>query len=286
MNDDLDTACGLDPDGVADLIDDAYTRFRRGQSTPLEAVDAIQSVTLLLVRMTTTPADEVAVVIEYARDAVERIAACPLDPDPVLVDYFDAWMRNAHLQDDLDCRLQDLVEGIEGRIADREPGAIEELRDLCRRGRWTHWALFGLRAATPAVLHAAHRAGVPEALGDAVSPEHDADAQIASRRDNREGFVLALDLLAHLAAHPTEGADARSVLLDLARFVETAGEAVTRLPMHLLDEGERRRLLEVHERRVDLFDGEPLFIPSLAMLRDDRVIRGAVWQAFDAARIA
>lgn len=52
--------------------------------------------------------------------------------------------------------------------------------------------------------------------------------------------------------------------------------------MHLLDDGERQRLLAAHEARVELFISDPVHIPlGLELLRDNRVVRSAVWQAFD-----
>jgi hypothetical protein len=95
-----------------------------------------------------------------------------------------------------------------------------------------------------------------------------------------------MNLLGHLAADAEHGAPARSALLDLADHVELAGEAIVRLPLHLLDDDDRARLVEIHERRVGMFCDDPLFIPlSIELLRDNRLVRGAVWQAFDARHL-
>ncbi len=44
--------------------------------------------------------------------------------------------------------------------------------------------------------------------------------------------------------------------------------------------------MEIHERRVRLFCDDPLFIPlGIELLRDNRLVRGALWQAFDARHL-
>ena len=80
--------------------------------------------------------------------------------------------------------------------------------------------------------------------------------------------------------------DAAQAGLGEGDLVEVAGEAVVRLPMHLLDDDDRARLLEIHERRVNLFCDDPLFVPlGMDLLRDNRLVRGAVWQAYDARHV-
>jgi hypothetical protein len=95
-----------------------------------------------------------------------------------------------------------------------------------------------------------------------------------------------MNLLAQLACNAEHGECARGALLDLAEHIELTGEAIIRLPLHLLNDDDRARLVEIHEERVRLFCDDPLFIPlGIELLRDNRLVRGAVWQAFDARHL-
>lgn len=276
----------FDLESAAARIDRIIDSHRRGIVTTSETLRSIEGTVMLFLHFSATPPDEASLLADYAREAVATVAERPEVRDPVLVDYFDDWLEGERLAKQWLNELERLLERIEGDVMRGHHEAFDELRELCRHGFDTHRALFRLHRSVEMTLRTAHRLGVADALRDAVSPEHQRSGQIAGREQWPDLFVLAFNLLAHLAADPERGASARSALLDLADFIETAGEAVIRLPLHLLDDDDRQRLVEIHERRVDLFAGDTMSAPlGLALLRDNRVVRSTLWQAFDARHI-
>ena len=68
---------------------------------------------------------------------------------------------------------------------------------------------------------------------------------------------------------------------------ETAGAAALRLPVHLLSDGQRSRLLGIYEAQEANLGPEVvrIFIPE-QQLRDREILRSALWQANDATRMA
>lgn len=284
--DGLAKAQDLDVESVAQQVDRALGRHRVGAMSATEARESILGTTSLYLRFAVAPAEELQLAIDYARHAIEELARRPDVMDPVLVEHFDEWLRGQRLADEVQQRLSALLEPLERRGSAGDTDALDDLAELCRTGRRSQRLLLSLNTAADQIVRAAHRARCANGLRDAVSPLHAGEGQIANRWSNREEFTLALDLLAHLAADPAQGATARSALLDLADHVEVAGEAVMRLPVHLLDDDDRARLVEIHERRVRHFCDDPLFIPlSVELLRDNRLVRGAMWQAFDARHL-
>ncbi|MCD9625264.1 hypothetical protein [Rhabdothermincola salaria] len=249
-------------------------------------MEKICETTIRFVRFSPASIADIDLIIEYAREGVAGIAGADGVKDPVLIEYFDERVVGDQLIDLVQARLDVLLESLESAAQRGDADAASQLTDLCRTGVRSHRLLLSLSSAAEQILRTAYRLGLVDALRDAASPANAHDGQVASRQHHRAAFELALNLLAHLASDPERGAGARSALLDLAGFVETAGEAVIRLPMHLLDDGERQRLLTIHEARVALFTSDPVRIPlGLELLRDNRVVRSAVWQAFDARHI-
>lgn len=279
-----DNDVSLDLDEAGRAIDHSLSLFQSGILVPLEGVDRICTTASEYMRNSPASAHDVDFLIEYAREAVDAIASGV--HDPVLVEYFDDRVRGDQDNDLIQARLDMLLEPLEEAAARGDLGAANELEDLCRTGLRSHQRLLSLPTAPAQILQTAYRAGVAGALAAAVSPAHAHRGQITARGYRNEMFTLALDLLAHLAADPKRGADARSALLDLLGFVGTAGEAAIRLPMHLLDDAERQRLVAAHEARVELFTADSIQAPlGLELLRDNRVVRTALWQAFDAQHI-
>lgn len=282
----VDEVCDLDLDSAAEAIDRAMGALRRGVVTPMEAVTSIRGTASLFLRFAAVPAEDVDFLIQYARQAVEEVALSRDVMDPVLVEAFDEWLRGEHMVGGLQVQLDELIEGL---VADAQDGSAigrSGIADLCRTGRHSHRTLLHLNTAATQILRAAFEIGCAEGLRDAISPRFRDRGQVARPDKDGAEFVLVLNLLARLAVDPDSGAGARSALLDLADYVELTGAAVVRLPMHLLDDDDRARLLEIHERRVALLCDDPLVVPlGLSILRDNRVVRGALWQAFDARHI-
>lgn len=276
----------LDPESTADAIDRMIGSLRRGVVTPTEAFESIKGTASLFLRFAVVPAEEVELVIQYARHAVEELALCRHVMDPVLVDAFDDWLDGERVVAELQARLDALLEPLVAEAHDGSAFGWSEIAELCRTGRCTHRSVLRLTTAAAQILRAAFEIGCTEGLRDAVSPRYHDCGQIARPDKDPSEFVLSLNLLARLAGDPDSGASARSALLDLADHLEIAGEAIVRLPMHLLDDDDRARLLEIHERRVALFCEDPVMVPlGVELLRDNRIIRTAVWQAFDARHL-
>lgn len=285
MND-TDEIPELDLETTASSIDRALHDHRRGILTGDEAEASIRGATALFTRFAVVPISELQLIIDYARQAIEELALRPDVMDPVLVEHFDEWLRGVRMTDEVQQRLNVLLERLGGRVRNGDADASADLAELCRTGRHTHRLLLSLNTAANQILHAAYDARCWIGLRDAVSPAYAAAGQIATRESHRGESETALNLLARLAWDPGGGAQARNALLDLAQHIEMTGEAIVRLPLHLLDDDDRARLLETHEQRVRLFGDRRDVVPlSIELLRDNRLVRGAVWQAFDARHL-
>ncbi|MCU1356360.1 MAG: hypothetical protein JWM89_1778 [Acidimicrobiales bacterium] len=282
------------PDGpdmleqAAEEIDTVVGHVADGIRTGVEGVDAVGRIVAQYLGCVPAEPVEVELLLDYALEAAASISADPLVQDPVLVDYAAEVVGGVRAEPQLRAHFSMLIDRLDVAVRLGDAGSVDELVELCREGRRSHRHLLGLAEAAEDLLHLAHRLELPEALAAAARPAPGAEARLGHHHWSREQFVLALDLLAHLAADPYSdaGVRARAELVELVAFVETAGEAAVRLPVHLLTEEERTRLLSIHESRVDLFVADPLQVPvHLAILRDNRVVRAALWQALDASRI-
>lgn len=285
----------MDPHGSAGMLDQAAdaldkvtdTVARRVRTGP-EGVDAVGRVVAQFLAATPAEPDEVELVLDYAREAVRTIAADPAVQDPVLVEYGEEVVGGVRAEPQLRAVFEIMLDRLDVAVRLGDVGSIEELVELCREGRRSHRHLLALQGAAEAIVHLAYELQLPEALAAATLPVAGAEARLGHHHWYRDVFFLALDLLAHLAADPEAeaGARARSELVELVAYVDTAGEAAVRLPLHLLSDEDRARLLAIHESRVDLFSADPLQVPvHLSILRDNRVVRAALWQALDASRI-
>lgn len=276
----------LDPDSAARLIDSRLDAFRRGVLTLTETFESVRGTASLFMRFAVASAADVDLVIDYARVVVEELAFMPEVMDPVLLESFDNWLQAESTVGELQVRLDALLEPLIHAAKAGDPLARGGIADLCRDGRRTHPHLLSRSIGAEEILRAAYEVGCAEGLRDAVSPACRCDGQIAHKDASSADATLALDLLAQLAADPERGAGARDALLDLADQAEIAGEAVVRLPLHLLDRDHCRRLFEIHEARLSLFGDDPVIRPlGIDLLRDNRLVRGAVWQAYDAQHL-
>jgi hypothetical protein len=228
--------------------------------------------------------DDLALGVEYLRGCVERVATSPAVFDAVLVEWFDeliAGQRSGIARRDAG---DSLLARLELAALD---GDVGELVEVCARGWRRHGWLVGDDGRPAEILRLAHRVGAVGALRAAVHPQS-GPARLAPADRQRPLALLALDLLAHLAADVDsgDGLGARAALLDLVGTWELAGEAAVRLPLHLLDDDERARLLDAHEARLQLLEADPVMSPMpIGMLRDSRIVRNALWQAFDASHL-
>jgi len=273
---------------AAVAIDQVVDTVGRGIRTGPEAVDAIGRVVGEYLANVPAEPDEVELLLDYATGGAHQVAEDPQVHDPVLVEYASEVLGSVRIEPHLRAHLDLLLDRLDVAIRLGDPGSVDELVDLCRRGRRSHRHLLVLDGAAEQVIRLAYRLGRADALGAATTPGPEAPTALAHHYWCRPQFDLALDLLAHLAADPesASGVQAREHLLELVGFVETAGEAAVRLPLHLLSDEDRARLLDVHEARVSLFTADPLQVPvHLSILRDNRVVRAALWQALDASQI-
>lgn len=279
--DEFDTL-GLDE--AAALVDGVISSVRRGVVTPLEAIEQICATAGQFLRYAPATVADVELMIDYARDSAAEIAEEVRDP--VLLEHFENLILDEGVTDLIQAQLAVLLERLESAAHAGDAHAAGQVEALCRSGVHSHRLLLSRWNASEQILQTAYRLGLADALGAAVSPAQRLEGQIAEPGQRPAAFELALNLLAHLAAQPEGGERARAVLLDLITFIETAGEAAIRLPIHLLDHDNRQRLLGIHEARVALFTSDPVQVPlALELLRDNRVVRSAVWQAFDARHI-
>lgn len=271
-------------DKIAGVVRSAEIKARDGA----QAVEAIGLVVGEYLSSTPAEPHEVELLLDYARQAVVQVSGDPAVADPVLVDYGEEVFNGVRIAPELRAHLGMLLDRLDVAIRLGDAGSVDELVDLCRAGRRTHRHLLCLAEASHRIIDLAHELGQPEALAAAVRPSPEGAARLGHHYWFRSECIASLDALAHLAAEPDSevGERARAALLDLAGYLDTSGEAAVRLPVHLLTDDDRAKLLAIHESRVDLFSADPMQIPvHHTILRDNRIVRSALWQATDASHI-
>lgn len=274
-------------DEALEAIDRAVSGVRRQTLPPLEAINTIATHTAWFVHQSISSPDEDDFVLEYASEGADRVAT--LVRDPVLVEFFDDQLESLRLGPELQAALDNELEDLESAILAGDLDAAARLHELCRTGWQTNRVMLSVVGSAVSVLGTAYRVRLVDALHDAVSPRYSARGQIAHPLESPDAYRFALNALAHLATEPESPSAeaARAALLDLVGFVETAGDAAIRLPLHLLSGDDLEALLAAHEARVSLFDDDPVFVPvGLDILRSNRVVRAALWQAHDAQHLA
>lgn len=276
-----------DLDDVAESIDRPLNAFRRGVVSENEAFTRICTIVSNYVAYSLATTEELAFIVDYARDTIRELSELPAVRDPLLIEIFEEYLQSAKLAEELEARLDALLDGLEAELAQGSLNARHELVELCRQGWRERELLLRFEGSTEHILQLAHDAGVAEALVAAVHPEGHRNGQLADPLNSPDEFVLAMNLLAHLAADPDHGLIARAGLIELTDYPETAGAAAIRIPIHLLTDDDRTRLLEVHESRAAMFGSDPFYVPvGPEQLRASRVVRSALWQAFDARFLA
>lgn len=271
---------------AAEAMDRTVQALHTGAITPVEAISVVASNTAWFVQLSIADPDEHGLLLDYARDVARRISE--MAKDPVLVEFYEDQLESLRLGPEIEARLHNTLEDLEKAILDGDVDAYERLAEVCRHGFRDDRVLLSVGNASILVLRVAYRLHHVDALRDAVSPEFSHAGQIANPFESPDAYRFALDALAHLAAdpHAPTGVEARDALLELVDHIDIAGDVAVRLPIHLLDDDDRARLLETHEARAALFEDDPVFVPvGLEMLRANRVVRNALWQAFDARHL-
>lgn len=275
-------------DDVLEQLHGLIGTLRRGVITGCEATEAIVDTAIGFFRDGLGTHDELELVWNLGRDAVTEIAHHPEVMDPVLVEHYEEQMAGYLLGADLSARLDILLDSYRLRAGVDDPDVFEEVVDLGANGLVTHRLLLRLTSSVGRILRLAHELRFPQAIAAAVIPGP-SNAHIADARRVPKDFCLALDLLAHLAAEPNTrtGANAIDLLLDVAAHDGHCAEAAARLPLHLLDKDHRTRLLAIHEARVEVYgETDGVYVPiGLRDLRANRIVRTALWQSHDVARV-
>ncbi|NLA36441.1 MAG: hypothetical protein GX868_12275 [Actinobacteria bacterium] len=274
-------------DEAAAAIDDAVHAVRRGTFVALEAINAIASHTAWFIHLSISTPDEDDLLLDYAHDSAVELAE--LVRDPVLVEFFEDQLESLRLGPELQAALENELEALESAIVAGDLEAAARLHELCQCGWRTNRVMLSVVGGPLLVLRTAARVRHVDALRDAVSPRYAARGQIAHPLESPDAYRFALNALAHLATEfeSPRGDDARAALLDLVGHVDTAGDAAVRLPLHLLSGDDLELLVAAHEDRASLFENDPVFVPvGLEMLRANRVVRAALWQAHDAQHLA
>lgn len=232
------------------------------------------------------PRDDLDLLVAYAQSMLEPIASDPVGGDRAVFDVFDRLVRRLLHGPTSEATLSELLESIERRHRDGDPDAISDLGALCRSGRVDHPRLFMFAECACAVLHRSYALGAVDALVDAVHPRSAKSGQLGT--PGAFGGVtraLSLDLLASLATNDTaSGAAAVDALVELAGFLDVAGAALVRLPVHRLSMAHRGRLSGYLVGYEDLLVRDPILVPVTGMERLPDVVRSILWLANDAAR--
>lgn len=275
-------------DTTADRLDEVVTSVAKGLVSGLEGVDVLVNEVALYIGFTTDTADLVDLLVGLGHDGAVRIAEHPDVSDPVLVEYYDARVDGVVLGPAIRARLDHLVDDFRSRHERHDQDVAYELTEVCRHGMWSHRLLMSSPPTATALVALAHELRIPEALAAAVMPTS-GNSHIANQYRSTDDYHLALDLLAHLACDPDIEMSWRGVqaLLDVAAHVETCSDAIVRLPIHRLTGDQTERLLSIHKDRVELFNEiDSVVVPlSLDLLRDNRIVRSALWQAYDARQL-
>lgn len=273
-------------EAAATKVDETMVHVQRGIVSGREAIDALWST----VEWALKELDEVGAVellVEYVMEIGRSIAEHSTIRDRSLIPYLEDRIAFSAVRPRLDAELDEMLLFLELRLDGDDTSAEVELRDLCANGFNTHRHLLLTQHSIERVLMLAYRGQRIDALVAALHPA--SPARLAHHKHERTTFMLAFDLLAHLACDPAAdgvGAEARRGLVDLVGFLDLAGEAAVRLPLHLLTTDELDRLSEQYEARIDLLCTDPIVLPaSPEYHRDNELVRTAVWQGIDASRL-
>lgn len=233
------------------------------------------------------PRDDVVGLVDYCVQVANEVCELTLFSDRVLPQRLDNQLRWILEQQADGHNLVHTVRVLRSRLLEKDEVAKIELVELCRSGYETHQAMFSAVDSERDILALAYEFKIVAALDAAVRPT--APGRLASE-DKSRGIALprTLDLLAHLANDPIHpsGTLARDSLIDLCGYPETAGMAGLRLPIHLLSHDQRAMLHSVYVEHEERIGPETIriFITD-EQLRDREILRSALWQANDAAKM-
>ncbi len=271
---------------TVEAVDELRDRCRRAELTAEQFTNEVTDVFYEYLA-DEDPRDDVIGLVDYCVSVAETVCDLDLFADRVLPQRLDHQLRWILDQQSDGQSLTHLVRRLRAQLEEGDLDARTELVELCQRGYETHQELFSAVDSERDVLELAHEFAIVPALDAAVRPT--AAGRLAGEEKSR-GLALprALDLLAHLASDPMHewGMSARDSLIDLCEYAETAGQAALRIPVHLLTDRQRQRLFEVYARHEESIgpDLVRIFI-SEQQLRDREILRSALWQANDAARM-
>lgn len=234
------------------------------------------------------PRDDVVGLLDYCVEVASQVCELSLFADRVLPQRLNNQLRWILAQQCDGVDLASTVSSLRARLEADEPEAISELIDLCQHGYEGHQDMFSAVDSEREIINLAYEFRVVSALAAAVRPT--SPGRLASEEKSR-GAALprTLDSLAHLASDPVlpTGYAAREALLEMCTYPETAGLAAVRLPVHLLSTEQRSMLYDIYvdcDERVNN-DASGIFITD-GQLRDREVLRSALWQANDVAKMA
>lgn len=233
------------------------------------------------------PRDDISSLLDYCVQVANEVCQLSLFADRILPQRLDNQLRWILDQQGDGFNLAHTVRSLRARLEENDSAAKIELVELCQHGYETHQAMFSSVDSERDIISLAHEFGVVAALAAAVRPT--SPGRLASE-DKSRGLALprTFDFLAHLANDPVDpsGHSARSALVELCSYPETAAFAALRLPVHLLTSNQRQELHDIyveHEERLGP-QAVRIFITD-EQLRDREILRSALWQANDVARM-
>lgn len=233
------------------------------------------------------PRDDVSGLVEYCVDAALAVCRLSRFADRVMPQRLDNQLRWILDQQGDGFNLSQTVRNLRSRLESEDGSAKLDLVDFCQHGYETHQAMFSAVDSERDIISLAYEFRVIAALAAAVRPT--SPGRLASE-DKSRGLALprTLDLIAHIANDPIDprGFGAREVLIELCGYPETAGAAALRLPVHLLTADQRQSLYEIYAAQEEGLGPQAvrIFITD-EQLRDREIMRSALWQANDVARM-
>ena len=233
------------------------------------------------------PRDDIVGLVDYCVQVASEVCQLSLFADRVLPQRLDNQLRWILDQQGDGHNLAHTVRSLRSRLEVADGDAKIELVELCQHGYETHQAMFSAVDSERDIIALAYEFKVVAALAAAVCPT--SPGRLASE-DKSRGLALprTFDFIAHLANDPVDpsGKTARDCLIELCTYPETAAVAALRLPVHLLTADQRRDLHDIYVEHEDRLGPQAvrIFI-SDEQLRDREILRSALWQANDVARM-
>ncbi len=278
-------------DECVNAIDAAHDNWRRGRITSLEMLYQFTSAFNTYFDRD-DPRDDITLLIDYAETFLEE----PNSPtsgwhgDRTMLAQFHQYLARRKLLDATANELGERLAKLTTLAVSNRAFAESELTNLCGNGQHLARRVFSLHENILSVLRVSHELSMVQPLLAAIHPDNANRGAIVPESGTFSHLRTAgFDYLADLAAGPTDAnapypqtaKSACDALVELAGHIETAGSAITRLPVRRLQSDQLRKLERYLESYVEILTDDPCFFPDHNAHRLPAMIRDVLWLATD-----